>query len=59
MLHTALSHEEVPPVLGSFHQGDDGPNLTVVDELLQTDFSAPNKVIPGVSVLVEDLEMER
>ena len=50
---------EIPSVLGSFLQGDDGPNLTVVDELLQTDNSAANKVVPGVSVLVEDLEMER
>ena len=50
---------ELPSVLGSFLQGDDSPNLTVVDELLQTDFSAANKVIPGVSVLVKDLEVER
>ena len=49
---------EISPVLGSFLQGDDGPNLTVVDEVLQTDNGAPDEVIPGVPVLVEDLEME-
>ena len=50
---------ELPSVLGSFLQGDDGPNLTVVDELLQTDLRTSNKIIPGVSVVVEDLEVER
>ena len=50
---------EVSPVLGSFLQGDDGPQLTVVDQVLQADLSAPNEIVPGVSVLVEDLEMER
>ena len=50
---------EVSPVLGSFLQGDDGPNLTIVDQLLEADLGASNEIIPGVSVLVEDLEVER
>ena len=50
---------EVSPVLGSFLQGDDGPNLTIVDQLLEADLRASNEIIPGVSVLVEDLEVER
>ena len=50
---------ELPSVLGSFLQGDDSPNLTVVDELLQTDLRTSNKIIPGVSVVVEDLKLER
>ena len=59
LLHTTLLHVELPPVLGSFLQGDDGPDLTVVDQVLKTDLGAPNKIIPGVSVLVVDLEVER
>jgi len=50
---------EVSSVLGSFLQGDDGPNLTIVDQLLEADLGAPDEIIPGVSVLVEDLEVER
>ena len=50
---------ELSSELGSFLQGDDGLKLTVVDKVLQTDLCAPNEIIPGVSVLVEDLEVER
>ena len=50
---------ELSSVLGSFLKGDDGLHLTVVDQVLQTDLGAPYEVIPGVSVLVEDLEVER
>jgi len=60
VLHgAALPHQELPPVLGAFLERDDGPRLTVLHQLMEGHLDTPYKIVSGVSVLIEDLEMER
>ena len=58
-LLAALSHQEISPVLVTHLQSDDGSCLTVVHQVLEADLSSTNEIISRVSVLIEDLQVER
>jgi len=59
LLLAALSHQEISSVLGAFLQGDHAPALAVIHQLLEGDLGAANEIISGVSVLIQDLQVQR